>query len=108
MKFPLISFMALAIFLIILNLIFIGWFSIPQSRWIRLLTAAVFLGTYLPKFSRETRLLAGALISFLIADIFTLSYQLESSKDGYFIFHGIAFSSLCLFVTRGTLKEQWS
>lgn len=101
-------FTAITILLIIMHFIGLSWFSIEEIRWMRVLTAAVFLGVYFLQISRQTLLLAGALFSFLIADIFSLSYHLEFSKDGFFFFHGIAFSLLFLFITRRTIQKRWS
>lgn len=108
MKFTNFQLIAVAIILVILHFIVLSWYSIEENRWLRVLTSAVLLGAYFFQFSRHTLLLAGALISFFIADIFTLSYNLESSKDGFFIFHGIAFSLLFLFITKKTIREPWS
>lgn len=101
-------FTAVTIILIIVHFIAIRWLSIEDSRWIRVLTSAVFLGLYFLEYSGKTLLLAGALISFLIADIFTISYHLESSKDAYYFFHGIAFFMLFLFIMKGTIRGRWS
>lgn len=107
MKAPRYLFILIAV-LIIIHLIILSWFSIEESRWARVLTSAVFMGVYFLHFSKHTLLLAGALLSFLIADIFTLSYHLESSKDAYFILHGIAFSMLVIFIMKRTIRESWS
>lgn len=108
MRPPNSQLLVLACIFIVFHLIAISSFSIENSRWVRVLTSAVFLGIYFPQIIKRNIFLAGALLSFFIADIFTLSYHLETSKDGFFIFHGIAYSLLFLLVIKSIIRNRWS
>jgi hypothetical protein len=53
-------------------------------------------------------LIFGAIISFLIADVFALSYHLDFSKTGFFTFHGVAYLLLFLHIFRRTRRADMS
>lgn len=91
---------ALAIVLIIMNVFAIAGLSIEQSRWVRIFTAAVFTTAFFFYFSKKTLLLLVALVSLLIADIFSLSYKYDFSKIAFFTLHGISYLLLFLHITK--------
>lgn len=99
---------ALAIVLIIMNVFSLAGLSIEQSRWVRLLTIIVFTTTFLFYYSKKTRLLLGALVSFLLADISSLSYQYDFSKIAFFTLHGISYLLIFLHITKGTNRNLLS
>lgn len=94
----------LAIVLIIMNVAAIAGLSIELSRWVRVFTVGVFIWAYFLHFSKKTLLLLGSLISFLLADIFALSYELDFSKNAFFTMHGFAFLMLFLHITKGNKR----
>lgn len=98
----------LATVLIIMNITAVAALSIEESRWVRFMSAVVFVGVYFFHYSRKTLLLMGALISLLIADAFALTYHLDYSKSGFFTFHGIAYLFLFLHISRGTRRTDLS
>lgn len=90
----------LAVFLIVLNIVVVAAFSIEESRWVRVITAAVFTWVYFFNYSKKTLFLLGALIAFLNADIFALSFDLDFSQNAFFTLHGLAYLFLFIHITK--------
>lgn len=98
----------LAIVLILLNVAAVAGLSIELSRWVRVITAGVFIWAYFLHFSKKTLLLLSSLISFLLADIFALTYELDFSKNAFFTLHGVSFLLLFLHISKGTKRALMS